>query len=118
MVAVFLLAGLWRITRVHVGISGVRDGVTLTTERAAALRVDIRLAQQDRLAGASLSFDGQPVSGSRVADGFHWTSGGGLVGGRHELVLTVPRPGARAEHLPVDIHRRRHAAHARGIQRR
>ncbi|HEY2330364.1 MAG TPA: putative glycoside hydrolase [Acidimicrobiales bacterium] len=92
MVGVFLLAGLWRITRVHVAISGVRDGVTLTTERAAALRVDIRLAQRDRLAGASLSFDGQPVSGSRVADGFHWTSGAGLVDGRHELVLTVPRP--------------------------
>jgi hypothetical protein len=93
VVAAFLLIGLWRITRVDVAVSGIKDDVALTAERATSLSVDIEVAQRDRLAAATLTFDGLPVTGTaRVDGGFRWTSGGALVDGRHELVLTVPRP--------------------------
>jgi hypothetical protein len=89
----FLLVGLWRITRIDVVTTGLEDGATLTAERAATLAVDITVTQHDRLAAATLTFDGTPVTtGARSAGGFRWASGGLLPDGRHELVLTVPRP--------------------------
>ncbi|MGE0796303.1 MAG: putative glycoside hydrolase, partial [Acidimicrobiia bacterium] len=62
-------------------------------EQAAGLTVDIAVAQRDRLDAATLTFDGRRVdAATRVEGGFRWAAGGPLPAGRHELVLTVPRP--------------------------
>lgn len=92
-VAAFLLIGLWRITRVDVRVAGLEDGSVLTAERASGLTVEIAIAQRDRIESATLTFDGKAVEeGARGPSGFRWVAADNLAAGRHELVLTVPRP--------------------------
>lgn len=101
-VAVFLGSALWGATRVHVEVTatvdGERldrdlDGQALTADRAAKLAVAVEVSPQDRLEGARLTFDGEPLQDFVGEDGvIRWASGGPLSGGEHRLLLTVPRP--------------------------
>lgn len=101
-VVLFLGSGLWRATRVHVEatqIVGGRavdtdlDGDAVTAEEAAELQVEVVVEPADRLTGAELSFDGEPLDDFVGDDGLiRWAADGPLLAGDHELVLTVPRP--------------------------
>jgi len=101
-VVLFLGSGLWRATRVEVSATPLVDGRVLdaelaggavTAEVAAKLHVEVAVQPADRLRGAKLSFDGEPLKDFVGDDGLiRWSSPGPMLAGEHELRLVVPRP--------------------------
>jgi hypothetical protein len=101
-VVAFLASALWGATRVDIAVTATSDGEVLpddldgqalTAQRAATLAVAVEVEPADRLQGARLSFDGEPLQDFVGDDGvIRWESGGPLSAGEHRLLLTVPRP--------------------------
>ena len=89
----FVLVLVYRGTRVDVAQEGLEDGAFLDADALADMVVTLDVGSPDRLEGATLELDGEPVE-EPEADGqvITWRPGGELEEGEHALVLRVPRP--------------------------
>ena len=98
-VALALVGALWlrSINQVSVTATGVEQGATITPQQAVGLTIELKVSPTSRLDSATLSFDGEDVTGDvnveRTDGGFAWHSppGRGLDNGRHTIALEVPR---------------------------
>jgi hypothetical protein len=91
-VGLFLARGLWSATRVRLTSTGLDRNAAVTYEAAGKLDVRITIKPKTGMPSSALSFDGQEVTDAeQLKDGYRWTPAQ-LLAGRHQLVLTVPRP--------------------------
>lgn len=83
----------YRATRVHVAVTGVKEGASITPLIAAQMQVKIVLSSPKVASEARLSFDGKAVKEPTIKGRtLVWRPAAVLREGRHHLDLQVPRP--------------------------
>jgi hypothetical protein len=116
-VGLFLVRGLWSATRVHLTSTGLDRNAAITYEAAGKLDVRITIGPESGMPSSALSLDGKAVTDAeQLEDGYRWTPGQ-LLAGRHQLVLTVPRPVLPASRFVwnIDVDSQPPAIETRGL---
>ncbi len=106
LVVGFLGWKLWSTTRVDVDVTGIEDDGAVTFEASGTLDVNIAVQPTGRLENAKLVLDGTDLADAvdtTKKGALRWKADKPLTAGKHQLVLTVPRPILPASHFTWDF---------------